>query len=220
MIKVGLYGAGGNGREAVSILSENLADSYDSNSFEIFFIETNPIEIKVNEFNLIPEKVFITLPTHNTSFNVSISSPKVRREIVARLKSCGFDSISIKSRLSAISKDSVIGKGIIIAQFVFVGPNTEIGEYVHLNYFSSVSHDVKLGDFVSVGPGARVNGYTVIEDNVVIGAQAVIKPGTVNKPRVIGKGAIIGMGAVVTSDIDAGATVAGNPARLLTSKPQ
>jgi sugar O-acyltransferase (sialic acid O-acetyltransferase NeuD family) len=218
MVRVGLYGAGGNGRESVSILEANLSNNLNSMPFEIFFIETNPSKLMVNNYNLISEDTFRTYPVSDTFFNVSISNPEVRREIVNRLELIGFKSISIKSELASIANDSMIGSGIILAQFVFIGPNTEIGKFVHINYYASISHDVKLGDFISIGPGARINGYTTIEDGVVIGAQAVIKPGTALKPRVIGRGAVIGMGAVVTSDIDPFITVAGNPARPLTSR--
>jgi bifunctional N-acetylglucosamine-1-phosphate-uridyltransferase/glucosamine-1-phosphate-acetyltransferase GlmU-like protein len=41
--------------------------------------------------------------------------------------------------------------------------------------------------------------------------------GDVDQPLVIGKGAIVGMGAVVTKSVPAGATVVGNPARMITT---
>ena len=51
-----------------------------------------------------------------------------------------------------------------------------------------------------------------------IGAGAMIKQGTPDQPLVIGVGAIVGMGAVVTKSVPAGATVVGNPARIVTKK--
>ena len=52
-----------------------------------------------------------------------------------------------------------------------------------------------------------------IGSNVWIGGGAIILPG-VN----IGDDAIVGAGAVVTKDVPKGATVVGNPARIINSK--
>ena len=52
----------------------------------------------------------------------------------------------------------------------------------------------------------------VIEDDVWIGIGAIVLKGVH-----IGKGARIGAGAVVTKDVPTGATVVGNPARLIES---
>ncbi|MEG8053803.1 DapH/DapD/GlmU-related protein [Sphingomonas aerolata] len=50
----------------------------------------------------------------------------------------------------------------------------------------------------------------IIGRNVWIGGGALILPGIT-----VGDNAIVGAGSVVTRDVRAGATVAGNPARLL-----
>jgi acetyltransferase-like isoleucine patch superfamily enzyme len=55
----------------------------------------------------------------------------------------------------------------------------------------------------------------VIEDDVWIGIGAIILKGVR-----IGRGAKIGAGAVVTKDVPAGATVMGNPARLVEDNPK
>jgi acetyltransferase-like isoleucine patch superfamily enzyme len=54
----------------------------------------------------------------------------------------------------------------------------------------------------------------VIEDDAWIGIGAIVLKGVR-----IGAGARVGAGAVVTSDVPAGATVAGNPARLVPGTP-
>lgn len=51
---------------------------------------------------------------------------------------------------------------------------------------------------------------TLVRRGASIGSGAVILPGVT-----IGEGALVGAGSVVTRDVPAGATVAGNPARLL-----
>ncbi len=72
-----------------------------------------------------------------------------------------------------------------------------------------------IGDFVTFAPGVKCNGNVVVEDHAYIGTGAIIKQGQPGQPLVIGRGAVVGMGAVVTKSVPAGATVVGNPARLL-----
>ena len=71
---------------------------------------------------------------------------------------------------------------------------------------------LQLGNGVHLAPGATLCGCINIGDNVFIGASAVVLP------RIsIGQDAVVGAGAVVTRDVPAGATVAGNPARVIKS---
>jgi maltose O-acetyltransferase len=51
-----------------------------------------------------------------------------------------------------------------------------------------------------------------IGSDVWIGGGAIVLPGVA-----IGDGAVIGAGSVVTRDVPAGATVVGNPARIIAS---
>ena len=55
--------------------------------------------------------------------------------------------------------------------------------------------------------------YTTVERGASIGAGAVIRCGIT-----IGEWAMVGCGAVVVNDVPAGATVVGNPARIIESK--
>jgi maltose O-acetyltransferase len=53
----------------------------------------------------------------------------------------------------------------------------------------------------------------VIGKNVWIGGGAILLPGVT-----VGDDALIGAGSVVTRDVAAGATVAGNPARVMARR--
>ena len=97
------------------------------------------------------------------------------------MSSFGCIPFSIISDLASISDESKIGKAPVFAQFSLVSPNVTIGDFIHLNYFSSVSHDSSIRNFATIGPGARINGDVLVEDHVYVGAQATILPGTKNK---------------------------------------
>jgi maltose O-acetyltransferase len=110
------------------------------------------------------------------------------------------------------------------------GYNISVGAGVFLNFSCvildvapvTIGADTRIGPAVQIytadhprDPATRRTGLesgrpVAIGCNVWIGGGAIILPGVS-----IGDDAVIGAGSVVTRDVPAGATVAGNPARIL-----
>jgi len=110
--------------------------------------------------------------------------------------------------------------GVVIGEHCYIGANTTIargvlentvlGDNVKVDDGVYIAHHCHIGARTMIAGGALLCGGVVIGEDAWIGAGSMIRQG-VN----IGDGAVVGMGAVVISDVEAGVTVAGNPAKVL-----
>ena len=118
-----------------------------------------------------------------------------------------------------------IGRGVSLGQNVFVGNKVVIGDHCKIQNNVSVYDNVTLEEGVFCGPSMvftnvynprslieRKSEYrdTRVKKGATLGANCTVVCGTT-----IGEYAFIGAGAVVTKDVLPGATVVGNPAKVI-----
>lgn len=218
-VKFGLLGAGGFAREVMPFLKGSVAKTLlvPEKDIDAYFVETwQPKEPLVNGYSVLSLDEFIQLEGRKY-FNVAVGSGRDRKAMVVKVGSSA-EPLMLLAPQTTILDCNIIGTGSVFCPNTMVTSNAKIGKFFQCNIYAYVAHDCVIGDFVTFAPGVRCNGRVHIDDYAYIGTNAVIREGTSEKPLRIGKGAVIGMGAVVTKDVPAGATVIGNPARLMEKR--
>ncbi|CAK9889408.1 MULTISPECIES: acetyltransferase [Pseudomonas] len=209
---IGVYGAGGFGREVLPLVREQYVDD------PVCFIVDGTEDKEVNGCPVYTYQEYLQIPHARKAVVLAIGSSAARESLAAQCKQDNIDVVSVRASNSIILDSVEIGEGAVLCHFTQLTSNIKIGKQFQANIYSYVAHDCVIGDYVTFAPNVSCNGNVHIEDHAYIGTGAVIKQGSSAQPLVIGKGAIVGMGAVVTKSVAAGVTVVGNPARPLGAK--
>ena len=137
-------------------------------------------------------------------------APAIRKRLVNRYASLGFDFATVIHPSAMISKTARIGQGSVIQRGVHVSSNSRVGRFCKLNVNANIMHDNEIGDYATIAPDAVLLGYVKLEDGVYIGANSTILPNVT-----IGNNSIVGAGAVVVKNVQSDCTVVGVPAKSL-----
>lgn len=133
-----------------------------------------------------------------------------KRKFVQQVEPYGFPFASMRSSMTRVSPRARVGHGSYMGWSVTVSSHCEIGRHVTLMVQTMIGESVTIEDYVYCAPGVRLGG------EVHVGEAAFIGMGAMVRDRIrIGAGATVGVGAVVVKDVPDGATVAGNPARIM-----
>lgn len=125
-----------------------------------------------------------------------------------------------------------IGDGTRIGCFVEIQKGARVGRRCKISSHSFLCEGVTLEDEVFVGHGVMFvndrhpratrddgspvsDGGWTCEPTLVMKGASIGSGATILCGLVIGEASVVGAGAVVTRDVPAGATVVGNPARIL-----
>jgi sugar O-acyltransferase (sialic acid O-acetyltransferase NeuD family) len=204
MTTFGVFGAGGCGRSVLPLVRDAVAPG-DT----VMFVDDGVVQNTLNGSRLSSLADFAEIDGKK-AICVAVANSLTRQSLVAAISRLGIAYFEVVAREHRRMDNVVVGEGGLFSPFTVLTSNIQIGRHFHCNLYSYVEHDCVIGDFVTFAPGVCCNGQVTIGDRSYIGSNAVIRQGLT-----IGSDAVVGMGAVVTRDVPDGATVVGNPARLL-----
>ena len=208
MKKLIIVGAGGFGRELLWWIKD--INKIESKWEIVGFIDDNPNALDGYDCDYpIVGSIKDWQPKENEEFALAFGSPALKRKIVEILKGKGAHFATIVHPTAMLSEFANVGEGLIMFPYSKISCNTTVGDFVTL-LATPIGHDTLIGDYTVISGGCN------IVRNVKIGKDVFIAAGVCIAQDInIGDNAYLGLGSVVLKDVPAGATVFGNPARVL-----
>lgn len=199
-----IFGAGGHGRVVLDILLESGANV-------LGFLDDDKSKVgqKIRGFKVLGDRSYIE-KRDSVGLALGIGDNAIRENIFRKAKDTGLRTVSAVHPMAIVSKDVIIGEGVVIMPGAIVNAGTVLKEGVVINTGATVDHDCHLKRFCQVWPGAHLAG------TVRVGEFSYIGTGTSVIQNInIGKKVMVGAGTVIISDVPDNVTVAGNPGRVI-----
>jgi sugar O-acyltransferase (sialic acid O-acetyltransferase NeuD family) len=145
-----------------------------------------------------------------------VGDPATRRKIAEVADRFGLHPGHLKHPDARIAASATLGRGVVIFAGCVVSVSTIVGDHVHLNFNSTVSHDCVLGDFATLSPGVHVAGNVFVGAGALLGVGSSVKNGRPGAQLRVGARAVVGAGACVIRDVADDEVVVGVPAQPIS----
>lgn len=207
-MKLGIYGAGGLGREILMLAQQiNRSSRWD----EIFFIDD---VIDDAEVSGVPVYRFAQIDYAITEISIAVGEPVARQKLAEKILSKACLATLIHPSVF-IPPGSDIGVGAIICDRAFISCDVSVEDNTLLQPHCCLGHDTRLGAHSVVSSNVTLAGHCQVGQRVFIGMNCAVKENVT-----IGSDAIIGLGSAVFNDIPEATIALGNPARAMRKNEQ
>ena len=209
MKELAIFGAGGFGREVLSLVN-GINKATPSYRVVGFFDDGCKRRESVHGFPILGGMEDLNAWESDLCLAVAIGSPEMKRKVVESIVNprVTFHSLIHPSVIIGDEGSVEIGEGSIICAGTIITTDIRIGKFVILNLECTVGHDAVIKDYSSFMPACNISGEVTIGEGVYCGTGVKI----INQTE-IGKHSIVGAGAVVTKPVPSYCTAVGIPAK-------
>lgn len=210
VLKMVVLGGGGCGREVLDVVDALVADGA---AIEVVGVlddgRPDPDLLAAWGLGVLGGTALLGDLPPEVAVVAGIGSPAARRAVMARVGSRHSPTL-VHPSASVARRHTDLAPGTVVCAGVRIQSHVQVGRHVHLNQNVTVGHDVVVADHVVVSPLVAISGNVRLEEGCFVGAGTSINPGVV-----VGAGSVVGSGAAVVTDVPAGETWGGVPARQL-----
>jgi len=209
MLDIVIVGAGGFGREAYYWIK----DSFSTTQYRIKgFLSTNPCDLDGFHFEetILGDENSYTA-RENDRFLFAIGNIETKKRVVETMKRANARFLTLIHPTAVVASSARIGEGAVICPFALVSNHVVLGDFVMMNFYSSVGHDTTVGAYSIFSPYATANGFSHLDAEVFLGTHA-----TITAYRRVGRGAKISANSVAMEDVPARSFVFGVPGKIRT----
>ena len=158
-----------------------------------------PVIGSISDYEIKPDDIFVC----------SIGGES-RRACMESVINRGGEFITMIHPSSRIGTNVHIGKGCYVGAFTTIAADAYVDDYNFIQTNIIVGHDVHIGKW------NRIDSFVMLVGGIKIGEGCMIHThAMINHDVEVGDGAHIGACSLVISNVAAGTTVFGNPARRL-----
>jgi sugar O-acyltransferase (sialic acid O-acetyltransferase NeuD family) len=141
----------------------------------------------------------------------SPQSFRSRREVIDGLRIEPVRFATVVHPSARVSPLAALGRNVLLMAGVVITSDAVIGDHVCVLPNTVIHHGARIGPWSLLGANVTIAGSVRIGENCYVGSGSTL----INHVQ-IGNRAMVGLGSNVIRDVAPGATVAGNPARVLS----
>ncbi len=208
---LGIYGAGGLGREILELARIINEEKHIWDGF-IFIDDGNVSDeangVKIYKYLEAKDKYSVRL-----QIAMGVGEPAIRKKLFQKIKDDGVETPTLVHPDVYIPETTKIGSGTVIQGGCFISCNIEMKDYVLIQSHVNIGHDCIIGENSTLSSGTCISGAVHIGDGTYIAVGTLVKQGIT-----IGSDSVVGMGSIVLKDIPENVIALGNPARAMKHK--
>lgn len=214
MKTLGIYGAGGLGREVFELAIA--INSFKKRWSEIVFIDDgenkqNPRGLSIYKFAEIVKKIDV----EDIEFCIAIGEPEIRKDLYKKLIKSNMSMATLIHPQVTIPESTAIGAGVVICKFVSITCDISIGENVYIHPMVCIGHDSTIENHTVISSFVDVAGDCLVGSCSFLAINVILKHGIC-----VGKNSIVGLASVVHRDIPDNVIALGNPARPMKNNTE